>query len=234
MEGATAATSSTVNIHDDEDDDVRTMAEPEMEVDNHMIGDEVDVLGKWPTLCDIGPVTKVSRDVTDQEMHASCYAILQSLIAAVTGKTMFAMLREPPTGSHDYLYIDPVAVTMITGIAATTTTTIELLVNYDIVIPAKYTAKLNRENLVRLRIVPIPASVTKAKGEAKLLIITSVTANVIEATPLLSQMGKAPSQMILILYVNYTPHSVTPSAHFCTVMIFSDMLFLAYAFRGLS
>ena len=42
MEGATAATSSTVNIHDDEDDDVRTMAEPEMEVDNHMIGDEVE------------------------------------------------------------------------------------------------------------------------------------------------------------------------------------------------
>ena len=87
------------------------------------------------------------RHHTTQEMHASCYDILQNLVAKVTSKSMLTMLNQPPTGSHGYLYTDPVAVMMITGLSATTTTTIELLVNYDILIPARYTPKLTKPHL---------------------------------------------------------------------------------------
>ena len=80
-------------------------------------------------------------------MHASCYDILQNLVAKVTGKSMFAMLKQPPTGFYAYLYVDPVGVMIVTGLTFTTTTTIDLLVNYDIRIPATYTAKLTKSRL---------------------------------------------------------------------------------------
>ena len=60
---------------------------------------------------------------------------------------MFAMLRQPTTEPHDFLYIDPVAVMMLNGLSSTAVTTIELLVNYDIMIPAKFTAKLTYSRL---------------------------------------------------------------------------------------
>ncbi|CAE7932905.1 agtpbp1, partial [Symbiodinium necroappetens] len=210
---------------------VKTMRRTTLQYDqilsNCANGDRYVVQGKWPTLCDIDPDTKVSRDVTDEGLLSYIRGARQKGIqramfnpsayidGKVTGKTMFAMLRPPPTESHDYLFIDPVAIMMITGLTTTTTTTIELHISYDIVIPAKYTAKLTRQRLEtqrsqhpgallhiqpgdylnhgqigigqqnpedRLRIVQIPASVTKAKQEGKLLTITNVTANVIEAS----------------------------------------------------
>ena len=43
------------------------------------------------------------RDQTVREMRASCYDVLHTLVAKVTGKSMFAMLRPPPAEPHDFL-----------------------------------------------------------------------------------------------------------------------------------
>ena len=52
------------------------------------------------------------------------------------------------TGEYEYLYIDPVALMMINGMNVTTTTTIELLVNYDITTPARYTQKFTKSRIL--------------------------------------------------------------------------------------
>ncbi|CAE7346292.1 unnamed protein product [Symbiodinium sp. KB8] len=63
----------------------------------------------------------------------------------VVKKSMFAMLRPPPAELYDFRCIDPVAVMMINGLSFTVVKRprpSSLLVNYDIMIPAMYTAKL--------------------------------------------------------------------------------------------
>ena len=57
---------------------------------------------------------------------------------------MFAMLRPPPQGELEFLYIDQVGVMMIDGKTVTSTTTIAMLFNYDIRIPARFTEKLTK------------------------------------------------------------------------------------------
>ena len=59
--------------------------------------------------------TSIHRGQSTREMHMSCYQVLQTVIAKVTGKSMFALLRPPPTGEFEFLYIDPVAVMMTNG-----------------------------------------------------------------------------------------------------------------------
>ncbi|OLP82133.1 hypothetical protein AK812_SmicGene37253 [Symbiodinium microadriaticum] len=86
MEAAAAATSACVNLQDDEEMDVMTTAEPEMEVDDSLTeadpdaedlqdqhqeevmsrmfdgGSRYDVLGLWPTLNGIDEQTMISRE----------------------------------------------------------------------------------------------------------------------------------------------------------------------------
>ena len=64
---------------------------------NFASGNRQDVLGKWPTLCDIGPVTKVSRDVTDQEV-LSTPEVLEILLI-LQGHIYFGNSEPITTGS---------------------------------------------------------------------------------------------------------------------------------------
>ena len=74
----------------------------------------------------------------------SCLAVLQTLVAKVTGLKMFATWRKPPHGPGDYLYIDPVGVIILNGQEVPSVTTIEMIVDYDIQIPACFTEKLSK------------------------------------------------------------------------------------------
>ena len=77
----------------------------------------------------------------------SCFQVLQTLIAKMIGKTICALLKPPPTDQYSFLYIDPVAVMMINGWNITTATTIELLVNNDMQIQARYSQKLTKSHM---------------------------------------------------------------------------------------
>ena len=92
------------------------------------------------------PATYIKKGQTTQQMHYSCYSVLTELIAKVTGDKMFSVLREPPNRAVDYLHIDPVGVLMMNNVNTTAVTTIEMIVNYSIQLPARFTEKLTKSH----------------------------------------------------------------------------------------
>ncbi|CAE7335171.1 hypothetical protein AK812_SmicGene25750 [Symbiodinium microadriaticum] len=118
MEAATAAASSNANQAEKPDDDARTMAEPEMEIDNDDMVDE----------------NELDEEQQDPDANES-----QDEVAE----------RRPqlPTGTTS---TSTVGVIMMLD-EKTTTSTIELLINSNIIISAKYTAKLTRRSILQLR-----------------------------------------------------------------------------------
>ena len=79
-----------------------------------------------------------------REMYASLHYVLQNVIAKTAGEERFSVLKVPPQGPIDYLYIDPVGVVQIDNVKKTTEHTSEILINPDIKLLAELITKLQK------------------------------------------------------------------------------------------
>ncbi|CAE7189968.1 unnamed protein product [Symbiodinium necroappetens] len=77
-------------------------------------------------------------------MYASLHYVLQNVTAKTTGEERFSVLKVPPQGPIDYLYIDPVGVVQIDNVKKTTEHTSEILINPDIKLLAEFITKLQK------------------------------------------------------------------------------------------
>ena len=95
------------------------------------------------------PETYTKRGQSTKEMHLSCLWVLSEIIPKLTGYESFSVIRPPPTGPTEFLYIDPVGIVMMQSLKDTSADTIALLIdhNIDIQVPAKMTDKVVKRKI---------------------------------------------------------------------------------------
>ena len=69
-------------------------------------------------------------------MHYSCLFILSEIIPKLTGYATFSLIRPPPNGPAEFLYIDPVGLVLTRSIKDTSADAIALLIDHNVQVPA--------------------------------------------------------------------------------------------------
>ena len=93
------------------------------------------------------PETYINRGQTTQEMHYSCLCVLGEIVPKLTGYTSSSLIRPPPAGPREFLYVDPVGVVLIQSLKDTSADTIALLIDHNIQVPAKFTDKVVKRKI---------------------------------------------------------------------------------------
>ena len=75
-------------------------------------------------------------------MHYSWLHTLSEIVPKLTGYAAFSLIRPPPNGPTEYLYIDPVGIVLTRSIKDTFADTIALLIDHNIQVPAKFTDRV--------------------------------------------------------------------------------------------
>ena len=92
------------------------------------------------------PKTYFDWDQDTKVMHYSCLHILSEIIHAA-----FSLIRPPPHGQTEFLYIDSVGIVLIQSIKDTSANTIALLIDHNIQVPAKSTDRVTRKKVDKER-----------------------------------------------------------------------------------
>ena len=80
-------------------------------------------------------------------MHYSWLHTLSEIVPKLTGYAAFSLIRPPPNGPTEYLYIDPVGIVLTRSIKDTFADTIALLIDHNIQVPAKFTDRVTRRKV---------------------------------------------------------------------------------------
>ena len=93
------------------------------------------------------PKTYYDRDQETNVMHYSWLHILSKITPKLTGYAAFSLIRPPPNGPTEYLYIDPVGIVLTQSIKDTSADTMALLIDHNIQVPAKFTDRVTRRKV---------------------------------------------------------------------------------------
>ena len=93
------------------------------------------------------PETYIRRGQTTKQMHFSCLGVLCVIIPKITGYSQFSLIRPTPTGPTEFLYIDPAGVILMQSLNDTSATTIALLIDHNVQVPAKFTDKVTKQKI---------------------------------------------------------------------------------------
>ena len=77
--------------------------------------------------------------------------ILSEIIPKLTGSATFSLIRPPPSGPTEFLYIDPVGIVLTQSIKDTSADTIALLIDHNIQVPARFTDRVIRRRWTKKR-----------------------------------------------------------------------------------
>ena len=91
------------------------------------------------------PETYIKRGQTTKQMHVSCLGVLCEIIPKITGYSQFSLIRPAPTGPTEFL--TPVGVILMQSLRDKSATTIALLIDHDVQVPAKFTDKVTKPKI---------------------------------------------------------------------------------------